>query len=495
MIRRRSRLVFIALAVCAATFYFSCTQPQDIMTPISRTDMYLGGVNEPGSNAALQVQNLPTNPEGMIYELWVANDWDNDRHTVSLGKFGYHRTSLTFRDENGNERPDSNYFVLEGDIFDYSHIFVSVETKSDDLPEVPGPIMLIDIVTEPSSDLIELRFPLSDSLWNATTFFNMETPSDTSRDSLDEFGNWYSSDGFGVWFSGYREEIDSVRDTLSLDSFTLVTKQDTTLPPDTFTTYVIDIINDTAYDTARVFGLDTLWNTIVRFDSVLDTSDIWPYRVMNTDRDTGTMFYYQIDPDTSDSVPVDTVHYDNFYQPEDGYGLPEYSAYGWKYKGWVVSPEVPTNALGKITLPAYAVNTNPTDSLIPGASGGLLTTGTFTDGSAPDEGNPYTIGPRVPPFPGEDFLRKLPFDMSNWRGLVPEVDGNSGTVFITLEPVNFVTDTTNFPLFVLVAPIPRAQADLIDIQYVSEEFDMWNLTPTNRLTKAFPKIVVDIRRY
>ncbi|TET94061.1 MAG: hypothetical protein E3J26_05250, partial [Candidatus Zixiibacteriota bacterium] len=117
----------------------------------------------------------------MIYELWVAND----RDTVSLGKFGYHQTWKTFHDENGDERPDSNYFVLEGDIFDYSierhgHIFVSVETNPDDLPEVPGPIMLIDIVTEPSSDLIELRFPLNDSLTTTTVAFNMETPSDTS---------------------------------------------------------------------------------------------------------------------------------------------------------------------------------------------------------------------------------------------------------------------------------------------------------------------------
>jgi len=487
MIRRRSRLVFIALAVCAATFYFSCTQPQDIMTPISRTDVYLGGVNEPGSNAALQVQNLPTNPEGMIYELWVANDWDNDRHTVSLGKFGYDQTSLTFRDENGDERPDSNYFVLEGDIFDYSHIFVSVETKSDDLPEVPGPIMLIDIVTEPSSDLIELRFPLNDSLTTTTVAFNMESPSDTSRDSLGEFGNTDSSDGFGVWFSVYLEGIDSVRDTLRLDSFKLVTKPDSTLPLDTFTIYLDSIENDTAYDTARVFGLDTLWDTIVRFDSVLDTSDIWPYKVMDMS-DTGTVFYYTV----GDSL--DTFHYDRFLQFD--YGLPDYSAYGWKYKGWVVSPEVPTEAVGKITLPAYPVNTNSSDSLIPGVEGGLLTTGTFTNIAAPDEGNPYSVGPRVPPFPGEDFLRMLPFDMSNWRGLVPEVDGNSGTVFITLEPVNITDTTTNFPLFVLVGPIPTAQANLINFEHVLEQFTMKTLTNTNSATSyGFPKIVVDIRRF
>ena len=489
MTRRRSRLVFIALAVCAATFYFSCTQPQDIMTPISRTDVYLGGINEPGSNAALQVQNLPTNPEGMIYELWVANDQD----TVSLGKFGYHQTWKTFHDENGDERPDSNYFVLEGDIFDYSHIFVSVETKSDDLPDVPGPIMLIDIVTEPSSDLIELRFPLNDSLTTTTVAFNMETPSDTSRDILGEFGVSDSTDGFGVWFSVYLEGVDSVRDTLSLDGFTLVTKEDSTLPPDTFTTYLDSIKNDTAYDTTRVFGLDTMWNMIVRFDSVLVEDTTWPYTVMDMS-DTGTVFYYTV----GDSL--ETFHYDRFLQ--FNYGLPDYSTYGWKYKGWIVSPEVPVNAVGQITKPAYSINFNSRDSLIPGVEGGLLTTGTFTNIAAPDDGNPYSKGDqahqRVPPFPGEDFLVDLPGGLTvpPWEGLVPKATGNSGTVFITLEPVNFTDTTTNFPLFVLIAPIPTAQADLMDFEYGLEQFIMKTMTNTNVATSyGFPKIVVDIRRF
>jgi len=355
------------------------------------------------------------------------------------------------------------------------------------LPEVPGPIMLIDIVTEPSSDLIELRFPLNDSLTTTSVAFNMESPSDTSRDSLGEFGVIDSTDGFGVWFSVYLEGIDSVRDTLSLDSFMLVTKEDSTLPPDTFTIYLDSIKNDTAYDTTRVFGLDTLWNTIVRFDSVLDTSDIWPYKVMDMS-DTGTVFYY-----TVDSI-LETFHYDKFLQFD--YGLPDYSAYGWKYKGWIISPEVPVNAVGQITKPAYSINLNSSDSLIPGVEGGLLTTGTFTDITASDESNPYSIGPRVPPFPGEDFLKNLPFDMSNWRGLVPEVDGNSGTVFITLEPINFTDTTTNFPLFVLIAPIPTAQAYLMDFEFDLEQFTMKTMTNTNDPTSyGFPKIVVDIRRF
>ncbi len=466
MTRRGNRLILIALAVCAATFYFSCTQPNDILTPVTKTDMYL------------TAQNLPTNPNGMIYELWVANDQD----TVSLGKFGYNQMWLTYHLENGDEKLDSNHFVLDGDIFEYSDIFVSVETDPDDLPGVPGPVMLIDDVTEPSNNPIELRFPFSDSLWNATAIFNMETPSDSDRTT---------GGGYGVWFSAYYWSQDSVRDTVSLDSFKLVTKPDSSLPHDTFTTYLVDTINVRVLDTTRVFGLDTTRDTIVRFDSVLDTSDTWPYVVMD-DGAGKTIFYYSFSPDTPGVA--DTFHYDNFVQFD--FGLLDYSAYGWKYKGWVVSPQVPVSVVGQITPPAYAINYNQYDSLIPGIKGGLLTVGTFNDIAAPDDSNPYCIGPRVPPIPGEDFLTDLPPGLEGWQGLVPDEDDNSGTVFITLEPVNFVTDTTNFPLFVLIGKIPVTRDSVFGTAIADvQSFDMYNETPTNRPTEVFPKIEVDIERF
>ncbi len=485
MTRRESRLVLIALAVCVATFYFSCTQPDDILTPVSRTDLYLGGVRNSGDLNSLDIQNVPTNPKGMIYELWVANEED----TVSLGKFGFHQTWLTFYDESGDKRPDTNHFVLEGDIFSYSHIFLSIETNPDTSPLVPGPIMLLDNITKPSDDEIELLFPFNDSLTeHATAAFNMETPSDTSRDSLERFGTMDSTDGFGIWFSVYLEGVDSVRDTFSLDSFTLVTKQDTTLQPDTFTTYWVDIVNARTFDTARILGLDTVWGSVVRFDLELGVDSTPPYTVMDMS-DTGTVLYYTVDP------VIDTFHYDQFIQFD--YGLPDYSEYGWRYKGWVVSPEVPPEAVGRITLPAYSVNTNPTDSLIRGVEGGLLTTGTFTNIADSDDDNRYCVGPRVPPFPGEDFLVNLPGGLTvpPWGGLVPRASGNSGTVFITLEPRNFVTDTTNFPLFVLAAPIPRARNSLLDYEHVLEQFTMKTLTGYNAPGNVgFPRILVGIRR-
>ncbi len=472
MTKRVGRVLIIVLAVSGLTFYFSCTQPKDILTPVSRSDLYLWGNDlEP----RLKPQNMPTNPDGMIYELWVVNDND----TASLGKFGYSQDSLKFYDENGNERPDSNHFALDGDIFHYSQIFVSIETNPDTLPESPGPIMLIDDVTDPSANQIKLRFPLSDSLWIAVAEFNMETPSDSDANA---------NDGFGIWFSSYSEKSGAVRDTTKLDSVRLVYMEDSTLPQDTFTWWIDTIVNDTTYNIVGVYGLDTIGHLVVRFDSVLQKDTTWPYTVM-VDKGVDpnvTRFFYTVGDST-------TFTFENFSQID--YGIPNYSAYGWKYKGWIVSPEVPVHAVGKITLPAYTINSNPTDSLIPGIEGGLLTTGTFADATAPDDGNLYSLGPRVPPFPGEDFLTNLPFPASGWQGLLPRATGNSGTIFITLEPDNFVTDTTNFPLFVLLKPLPSSREYLQDYSDHIYEFTMKNLTPTNRLTDSFPMIVVEIERF
>ncbi len=480
MTRRTGRLFFLALLVSGLSVYFSCSQPDDIMIPVSRTELYLWGKEVVPGTANTKPQNLPTNAEGMMYELWVAND----QETLSLGKFGWRQfPELTFIDESDTLlRPDSNCFVLGADIYRYSHIFMSVESIPDLVPLVPGPIMLIDEVTNPKNNLIELRFPLNDSLLTTTVYFNMETPSDSDRDA---------NDGYGVWFSEYNTDNRYIQDTFSLDSFELVYIEDSTLPQDTFTWYVADIINDTAFDTAKVFGIDSVKQKIVRFDSVLAKDTIWPFTIMDDTADANgvTTFFYTI----GDSI---TIIRDNFSQNE--YGLPDYSNWGWRYKGWVVSPEVPTGT-GQITLPAYKVNTNQFDSLMPGIDGGLLAMGTFTDIEAADDGNPYCVGPRVPQFPGEDFLTNLPSGLQappqgSWGGLLPYSNGNSGAVFITLEPVNFVTDKTNFPLLVFAKPFPKNRSDIRDYED-PYEFNMKNLTETNNgPAEGFPLIVVDIRR-
>jgi hypothetical protein len=56
-------------------------------------------------------------------------------------------------------------------------------------------------------------------------------------------------------------------------------------------------------------------------------------------------------------------------------------------------------------------------------------------------------------------------------------------VFITLEPANALTDTTNFPLFVMVKPINPA--------YINE--DMFNRTATIQGDLYwFPEITINI---
>jgi hypothetical protein len=336
---------------------------------------------------------------------------------------------------------------------------------------------------------MELIFPLSDSLWNVTAIFNMETPSDTDR---------ALNPGYGIWFSAFYWSQDSIQDTVSLDSFRLVTKIDEEITIDTTTTWVEDIVNVRTEDTIRVFGLDTFVTRVVRFDSIIRTDDTFPYTVMNMEAG-ATAFWYTVGIfDTlTQTLYEDSVRpffYDNFIQFD--FGFWDYSDWGWHYKGWVVSPNVNRDALGEITPPAYRVNTSPLDSLIPGIEGGLLTTGTFTDVSSPDDSNPYAKGPRIPPIAGEDFIENLPAGAFTADGLVPDATGNSGTVFITLEPDNFSTDTTNFPLFVLVRKIPTLRDSIFETAMADQQlFFMRTLTQVNDYTRGFPKIVVDIRRF
>jgi hypothetical protein len=473
MTKRLQRLLLLAILISGFSLYFSCTQPEDILSPIKKTDVYLWGKAVVPGTPNLKPQNLPSNPPGMMYELWVANA----QETLSLGKFGYDQEFVRFLDENGEPRADSNHFELSGDIFRFTHIFVSVETHPDDNPASPGPIMLIDEVSDPSNDLIDLRFPLSDSLWNATVRYNMETTSDGDRDALD---------GYGIWFSQYSLRKTPVQDTFGLISVEIDTIWKESIEGDD-TSAIVAILDVETLMVERVLGFDTITYSAVRWRDSIE--------IDSTPEDSFLTTRVKLVFDTSET---ETLYYDEFWQ--DNFDLPDYSDYGWKYKGWVVSPEVPKSAVGEITKPAYPINDNPTDSLIPGIDGGLLSTGTFSDITKPDDENPYSLSIRVPQFPGEDFLTNLPGGLrvppsGSWGGLLPEETGNSGTVFITLEPVNFVTDTTNFPLFAFVKALPKNRAAVQDYVGNISTFTMYNLTSANRPTRSFPRIVVDIRRF
>ena len=464
MSNRIRRLMILAALVAATTVYWGCSQPADVLAPFSTSEV------------TLNPQLLPANFPDMHYQLWVSNTQD----TVSLGRFGYDEFNKRFLEVDGSLRADSNLFTLDDNIFKFSKLFVSIEEDVDPAPSSPGPIMLIDDVTLPSDLSVDLVFPLSDILWDATARYNMETTSDSDRVALD---------GYGIWFSSYQRLFDSIRDTLSLDSFWVDTTYEI-FPRDTIIRNLINIFRDStkcdtcpfiSKDTTRIFGVDSFSHAVIRFyqdvqndtaaagDSILITIPNFIYTI-------GSLFAF---------------NFDNFTQ--DSFALPDYTIYGWNYKGWVVSPTVAPSAVGGVTLPAWRPNSD-NDSLMPGINGGLLTTGTFSEINKPDNNNPYVAGPRLPQFPGEDFIVNLPggMDTTNWGGLVEFNSGNSGTVFISLEPTNFVTDTTNFPLIAFMGNVPESRSIITSTIVI---INMDNRTQTNDPSIGFPRIRVDIKAF
>lgn len=436
-----------------AVVYWGCTQPSDVLVPISV------------SVVTLSPQLLPSNFPGMHYELWVANSTDS----VSMGKFGYDGYLKRFLDTSGAIRLNENRFELNDNIYNFAKIFVSVEVAADPDPASPGPIMLIDDITNPVNSAVDLVFPMSELIWEATCRYNMETTSDSDR---------AFKDGYGLWFASYQRLIDSVRDTFSLDSFWVDTSYEQ-FSRDTTITNLINITNIIDFDVIRTFGVDKYTSHVVRYDNVTQT-DTFMAAGNDSVLVTVANFRYTVGP-------VSIFNYDQFTQ--DSFALPNYSGYGWKYKGWVVSPYVDTADVGKITLPAWIPNSDR-DSLISGINGGLLTTGTFSQITQPDDANPYAQSNRLPQFPGEDFL--LFPDNSTWSGLVPNFAGNSGTVFITLEPLNFVSDSTNFPLIAFAADIPDSQTQINGDQVI---INMLNWTQTIDPRLGFPRIRVGITTF
>ncbi len=448
MTRRANRLLILALAVISMTLYYGCTQTDDILTPVSHTTL------------TLSAQLLPTAPDGMVYELWVVGDGD----TVAVGRFNFDQNNYKFLNENGSTRAEGGTFDFNGDLFDYSDILVTVELMSDPTPASPGPIMLTDRVTNPENNPIRLVFPLSDSLWFSTCWYNMQTPSDGSRST---------NIGAGLWFCRYELDEDSLRDTVAVSNVS-ITDSTIDFTGDTCFTTFTSVTFDTVLDTV-VWGFDTIYHTAVRwsYDSTYDTCGP-PYivKVLDFDVDTSATVGYVID---------------SFLQGD--FGLIDYA--NWHYKGWVMSPVINSAgaSLGSFTLPAWPQSS--IDLFVGATDGGMLSTGTFSDIEAPDNGNPYSLGPRVPRYPGEDFLQNLPNGAAAPLNLMPNAAGNSGYVFITLEPSNYTDTTTNFPLIVLGAKLPSSRAAITGTA-VQQPMDLY--TNTNNPTLGFPRIDVAISR-
>ncbi len=404
--------------------------------------------------------------------MWAVKLTGSDTVYTSMGKFDYNRAEKKFTDLAGVERTDKNVFSLDGDIYSYDWIAVSVETNPDNEVSLPGPTMLWDQITDPDNDPIDLRFPYSDSMWYATCRYNMQTVSDTDR---------YADAGVGLWFSTYSRNRTEILDTTAFDSFVIgSTWTDHLVGDKTEITVVVDIIDPRIDTVELVFGLDTIIHQSFQYERVTQRFTEPPYL------GTSTLFYIQVGEPYS-------LTYDQFTQ--DDFAFWDYSSFGWHYKGWIVSPTITTAGAseGEFTLPAWGYTVTGKNAL-PGYEGGLISTGTFDHIDQPDDdGAKYAIGPRVPPFPGDEFFVGLPNGAPDTLNLVPNASGNTGVVFISLEPDNFVTDTTNFPLIIFFDQLPETpfnpQTDSLD------QNTMDGLINTNNPARGFPIIKVDIKRF
>jgi hypothetical protein len=469
MYRRHNRLLFFALSAIIVAVIWGCSQPDDIIAPASSTDIIL------------TPSRLPTPPPGMIYELWAV---DADGEGLSLGKFDWDSRLYRFSDTSGN-RIDSTWTV-DFDVMKYKSICISVERFPDPAPDSMGPIMLKDVVVDPKARPMKLVFPID--LWLLQAGYFIQTPTD---------GNSNDNEASGLWFGFYSFDTIVVSDTLNaaftigspVRLFTTDTTWDSsqvppvivdidTIPnadPDSLSriTNYINITNErrdtnTAYIPPYPFYLDTFTQITIRYDSVIypvnQTGDtifyidtliqIAPNSTIDTFVDTFAMppltYYtysitYVIDTLSKrravDRILPDSLVYDDIIN---------LSGTGWHYKGWTISPYLlPRTSYPSISKPSW-LDAQSSEYLTP-ISGGIISTGSFTDFNAPDDGNPYSALTKLPSVPGEDFLNNLPAGVT--RIVLADSLNRSilaGTVFISLEPDNY-DSISNFPLILLTS--------------------------------------------
>jgi hypothetical protein len=407
MRRQLNYLPFLVLACVVGLGAVGCTQSDDIVTPVATTEI------------ALEPERLPALPSDMIYELWVR---DND-NAVSLGKFWWDDQARTFLDSAGQAR--SNTFVLSGDILSYLTIAVTVENLPDTNGSRHGPVILIDAISDPANQDIQLKFPEFDSLWQTLVFFNVQCASDSSPDTA---GN-----GRGIWFSRY-----SGRNFLISDTVAVNWQYDTTevsIPPHDSLKYPCAVAYDSVitqvvempgcgftYRLTDAGHRDTLRHTFVKW--LRETCTI-----VNSGADTLLDTIVQ---------PTPTFIISPHGYTRDEYDvnqciLPDLSAYGWKYRGWVLTPYADTFWQYKF---GGGVN------YIPGDQGTLFPVCTFDSLFGPsDDGSPYSLPEAtLPCVPGTDFIYRpamqATFGIDSLQ-VLPFASGNVGSVLLTVEPINY----------------------------------------------------------
>lgn len=495
MFKLDSRLLFIIAVLGSLTLILSCSQKDNVSASKLMTKVWLSA------------ERLPTPPEGMIYGLWVSKKAypaiTSASQVRSLGRFSYFTsdTLVAFIDENGVVRVDSNEFKLESDFFDFSYVFVTVEVENTN-NSLPGPVMLMETITG-NTDTVRMYFPEHDSLFEAIIRCTFETPTDGNR--------W--NDGYGLWFCNYSTERRIIHDTLSASVsyvwdtiYPLIGEAGDTLNfASLYAPYPDTVWYD--FDTTLVdFGRDTLAlsiNEYIHYGAHMHV-------IYSVDSTVPRVFKEYGGHIVLDTV-VRSVDLDIFSQ--DMYALPNLSSYGWVYKGWVVKDgldSIPKAAVGAFTPPAWDFTTG--ELLIPGYQGGLLTTGTFSNISDSDSWNPFTLAIpwavdsgtfidtvlKRPRFPGEDFLDTAALRANTHDAitappyLLSPQGEQTGSVFVTIEPINMVTDTTNFPLIAFCRNLPdRWPARDPFVTYI---WTLQSWVGTASGAHGFPKITARIKR-
>jgi hypothetical protein len=113
-------------------------------------------------------------------------------------------------------------------------------------------------------------------------------------------------------------------------------------------------------------------------------------------------------------------------------------------------------------------------------------------------GNPLDTVYRVPNVPGEDFLDAAALSAATGGAITTPVNllaQGSGTVFISIEPSNRLTDSTNFPLIAFARRLPNAFN--IPTNNTTEgdgRVTMDNLTHAVPGTAGFPLVIARYQR-
>ncbi len=489
---RSNRLFGTALFAILLLLGLGCTQSDDIAAPVATTGI------------SIDPQRLPNAPEGYAYALWVE---PVEGDPIFIDIFDWNSELYIFTDTTDTtDNQIEPTWTVDIDVLHSSYAYLSLTIeKLDEFTDTTemGPVMLQSDIHDPEEEPIKMVFPYD--LWEGTGSFSVETPTDKNSNSNEDGGIWFAiyvydsvlvTDTLGFQSSSisYTNRIDTtywncleysgedcidsveveeypsyewrIVDTLKGEElpYTLDTigycNLDTTLVGHVFINILDTLTDGSGQDS--IVALDTLYYQYIRYDIVAtpvnlgSTVRVDTVRLEISGTDTNAVIvevppYRDVQWSFAYDQDTNIVFIDRFIDAFDE--LPDLNGTDWHYKGWVISPYIDTTTFGKLTKPVwlpaqYEIFLSP-------SSGGMISTGSFKSFDLPDDGNPYSLTGRVPPYPGEDFLQNLP-DGHPPLTFCDVTDSSSaaGTVFITVEPDNYGSNTTNFPLILMTGDMP-----------------------------------------